>query len=44
LIPALLAYLSADKSFIDILKEKKILGDGFNVPLAKQAFLVTSIG
>jgi hypothetical protein len=44
LIPALLAYLSADKSFIDILKDKKILGEGFNVPLAKQAFLVTSIG
>jgi len=42
-LPAVLAYLGSEKNLIDLLKEKHILGDGFNVSWAKQFSLVASI-
>ncbi|MNC29318.1 hypothetical protein D3C75_775620 [compost metagenome] len=42
-VPAFLAYLASDKSIIDNLTQAKVLGEKFNVSLAKQIFLIVGI-
>ena len=42
-LPACLAYLGSDHSLLDVLKENKVLGENFNVPLVKQLFQVASV-
>lgn len=39
----MLSYLGSEQNLIDLLKQKRLLGDNFNIPWAKQLFLVASI-